>query len=105
VEYSVKISHVCALGLLMFSAAAFAQATDAAKDASKDVAANKVDPMSVQGSGGMDWKTVSGNDKGYLMMKDAPANSWLAMNFKKCDADSNGKITELEYGKCQNPQR
>ena len=39
--------------------------------------------------------------EGFLTKTDALPNSWLAMNFAKCDADQNGKVTEAEYTKCQ----
>lgn len=44
---------------------------------------------------------TQGHENGYLTMQDAQPNSWLAQNFKSCDADKDGKVTQAEYAKCQ----
>ena len=63
------------------------------------------DPLAMQGSGGPEWDSLKGHDKGYVLKQDALPNSWLALNFTKCDKDRNGKVTDKEYEKCRNPQR
>lgn len=34
-------------------------------------------------------------------MDETAPNSWLAANFRPCDKDSDGKVTEAEYTACQ----
>ena len=73
--------------------------------AKKEMQQNKQDPMMMQSSGGEDWSMLKGHEKGSIAKADAPKNSWIALNFTKCDADKDGKVTEAEYTKCQRPQR
>lgn len=101
----MKLYTIGALGLVLAAPALFAQEPQTAQEAKKDMAAQKQDPLSVQGSGGEEWSKIKGADKGHVTMADVQPNSWLAMNFKNCDKDSDGKVTEVEYTKCQNPQR
>jgi len=101
----MKLYTIGMLGVLLAAPVAFAQTPETAKDARQDMAGQKKDPLAVQGSGGVEWAMMKGHDKGFLTMQDAPANSWLALNFQSCDTDQNKKVTEDEYTKCQNPQR
>jgi len=93
--------YISALGMFLLVAVAYAQTPPTEEEAQKNMAAQAKDPLATQGSGGEDWSMVKGHEKGYLTAKDAPANSWLALNFKSCDKDRDGKITEAEYTKCQ----
>jgi hypothetical protein len=61
----------------------------------------KQDPLTMQGSAPEEWTQAKGHEKGYLTMKDAQPNSWLAQNFKSCDKNSDGKVTQDEYTKCE----
>ena len=83
------------LSLIVTSPAAFAQSSNNSSDPAKQ------DPLSMQGSAPEDWEMAKGHEKGYLTMQDAQPNSWLAQNFKSCDADKDGKVTQAEYMKCQ----
>lgn len=83
------------LSLIVTSPAAFAQSSHNSSDPAKQ------DPLSMQGSAPEDWEMAKGHEKGYLTMQDAQPNSWLAQNFKSCDADKDGKVTQAEYTKCQ----
>lgn len=65
---------------------------------------HKQDPLTMQGSAPEDWTMAKGHEKGYLTKEDAQPNSWLAQNFKTCDKDGDGKITQAEYDKCQKRQ-
>lgn len=102
----MKFNRTVSLNLICFAAIGFAasvvaQTPQTATEAKKDVSAEKKDPLAIQGSGPEEWTTAKGHDKGYLTKADALPNSWLAMNFVKCDADQDGKVTEAEYTKCQ----
>ena len=101
----MKVYAIGAISLLLAAPLVFAQTPQTSQEAKKDMAAQKTDPLAVQGSGGEEWSKIKGNEKGYVTMADAPANSWLAMNFMNCDQDKDKKVTEAEYTKCQNPQR
>jgi hypothetical protein len=59
------------------------------------------DPLTMQGSAPEEWTQAKGNEKGYLTMQDAQPNSWLAQNFKSCDKNGDGKVTQDEYTKCE----
>lgn len=100
----MKLYTIGILGLLLAAPAVIAQTQ--AEEAKKDnQTAQKADPLAVQGSGGETWDMLKGHEKGHVTMADAPANSWLAMNFQTCDKDQDKKVTESEYTKCQNPMR
>lgn len=106
----MKLRHALSLNLLLigtvgFTAATIAQTPPTSDQAMKDMNQQKKDPLAVQGSGGENWDSLQGHEKGYVAMTDAQPNSWLAQNFKNCDKDQNGKITEAEYTMCQKPQR
>ena len=55
----------------------------------------------MQGSAPEDWSMLKGHENGSITMKDAQPNSWLAQNFKSCDKDNDGKVTEAEYTRCE----
>lgn len=117
----MKLRHALSLNLLLigtvgFAAGSIAQTSPPSDDPqtppTSDQAMKEMkgmgqtkDPLAVQGSGGEDWNALKGHEKGYVAMTDAQPNSWLAHNFKNCDKDQNGKITEAEYTMCQKPQR
>lgn len=91
-----------ALGFAVLSAPAFAQQTPpTTQDAKKDMNAQKQDPLMMQESAPADWAMVKGHEKGFVTMTEAAPNSWLAANFKPCDKNSDGKVTEAEYSACQ----
>lgn len=92
---------IVALGFVALAAPAFAQTPSTAQDAKKDMNAQKKDPLMMQESAPMDWTMIKGHDKGFITMDEAAPNSWLAANFKPCDKNSDGKITEAEYTACQ----
>ena len=46
-----------------------------------------------------DFKTIDTKNHGYVMASEA-SNPWLKANFKKCDADGDGKVTKSEYDTC-----
>ncbi len=60
----------------------------------------KQDPLTMQGSAPDDWTMLKGHDKGFVTIEDAQPNSWLGQNFKSCDKDNDGKLTQEEYTKC-----
>ena len=102
----MKFQRIVPLNLLCIAAigvasSVAAQTPQTSADAKKEMSAQQKDPLAIQGSGPEEWNAVKGHEKGYVAKADALPNSWLAMNFTKCDADQNGKITEAEYTKCQ----
>lgn len=115
----MKLRHALSLNLLLIGTVGFAAASIAqtsppsdqeqtpptSDQAMKEMGQQKKDPLAVQGSGGENWDALKGHEKGYVAMTDAQPNSWLAHNFKNCDKDQNGKVTEAEYTMCQKPQR
>jgi hypothetical protein len=105
----MKLLQTISLNLLCVAAIGFAGAsiaqTPTSDQAKKDMNAQKKDPLAMQSSGGDEWNSLKGHEKGYVAKEDAPVNSWLALNFANCDKDSDGKVTEMEYTKCQRPQR
>jgi hypothetical protein len=94
----MKIKTFFVFGLLALSGLVFGQGAKSGNNSSDPA---KQDPLTMQGSAPDDWTMAKGHEKGYLTKEDAPANSWLAQNFKSCDADGDGKVTESEYTKCQ----
>src|SRR5579862_3487808 len=90
--------RLSALVVALVSAPAFAQTSS---DAMQDMQQQKKDPMMMQESAPPTWNMLKGHDKGYVSMIDLPANSWLATNFKACDKDSDGKVTQTEYAACE----
>ena|GEM_PF-3151393 len=102
----MKLRQIVSVNLLVMAALGFAGATLAqdtpptAEQAKKDMKEQKTDPLMMQGSGGGEWNTLKGHEKGYLMKSDAAPNSWLEHNFMNCDKDTNGKVTQDEYTKC-----
>lgn len=96
----MKLSMLCAALLMGATTVAFAQTPQTSDEAKKDVAAQKTDPLAIQSSSAEQWNVVKGHDKGYVTKADAVPNSWLAQNFKSCDADQDGKVTQAEYEKC-----
>ena len=38
--------------------------------------------------------------KGYLSQADVAANQYLSANFKKCDANNDGRLSESEVAVC-----
>jgi hypothetical protein len=93
------IKHGAALALVLISCCAFAQNPKSSGNNSSDP--NKQDPLTMQGSAPDDWTMLKGHEKGYVSKEDAQPNSWLAQNFKSCDKDSDGKLTQDEYTKCE----
>ena len=100
-----NLSYLLCIAALGFAAGISAQTPPTADQAKKEMNAQKKDPLAVQGSGPEEWSMVKGHEKGFVMEADALPNSWLATNFKTCDEDQNGKITENEYTKCQKKQQ
>lgn len=101
---TVSLNLLC-IAAIGFAAGVAAQTPQTSTDAKDDMSAQKHDPLAIQGSGGDEWNALKGHEKGYVSETDAPPNSWLALNFKNCDKDQDGKVTEMEYTKCQKPQR
>ncbi|MEP6483984.1 MAG: hypothetical protein ABJB01_06000 [Rudaea sp.] len=93
----MKTKLLIALMLSFGATAAFAQSGSANNPS--DPA--KQDPLTMQGSAPEDWTMAKGHDKGFLTKEDAQPNSWLAQNFKACDKDGDGKVTQNEYTACQ----
>jgi hypothetical protein len=92
----MKMKLLVATLMLSFSAAGtFAQSANNPSDPAKQ------DPLTMQGSAPDDWTMANGHEKGFLTKEDAQPNSWLAQNFKSCDKDNDGKVTQDEYTKCQ----
>lgn len=89
----MKTNFLLAAALALSASSTFAQ------NNSNDPA--KQDPFNMQGSAPDDWTTAKGHEKGFLTMEDAQPNSWIAQNFKSCDQDHDGKVTQDEYAKCQ----
>lgn len=81
-----------------------AQTPASSQDAKKDMNAQKQDPMMMQESAPVAWTKVRGHEKGYVTLEEAMPNSWLATNFKPCDQNSDGKVTQAEYDQCRNKQ-
>lgn len=92
---------IVALGFVVLAAPAFSQTPPTTQAAKKDVNAQKKDPLMMQESAPVDWTMIKGHDKGFVTMDEAAPNSWLAANFKPCDKNSDGKVTEAEYTACQ----
>jgi hypothetical protein len=104
-ENIMKLSPLYLLLVLAAtSSAGLAQDPPTAAQAKKDVAQQKQDPLAIQSSAAEDWTMVNGHDKGYVTKTDAVPNSWLALNFAKCDADNDGKVSQAEYVKCAKKQ-
>lgn len=103
----MKRSSICIFSLLAVAATgAFAAETPpTAEQAKQDVNAQKQDPLGIQTSSPEDWNTLKGHDKGYVMKDDALPNSWLAMNFKSCDRDQDGKVSQSEYDTCRKAEK
>jgi hypothetical protein len=93
------IKHGAALALVLISSCAIAQNSKSSGNNSSDP--NKQDPLTMQGSAPDDWTMLKGHEKGYVSKEDAQPNSWLAQNFKSCDKDNDGKLTQDEYTKCE----
>jgi hypothetical protein len=47
-----------------------------------------------------DFATLDHKGVGYVTLKDATGNDWLARNFETCDADRNGQVSRAEYAAC-----
>ena len=102
----MKLTSLTALTLLIVSSLSFAQTTPPTEESGQEnMNAAQKDPHTLQGSGGDEWSMLKGHEKGYLSKQDAEPNSWLALNFTSCDKNKDGKVTEAEYTKCQNPMR
>lgn len=89
------------LGLAVLAIPAFAQTPQGSSNAMQDAQSQKKDPMMMQESAPPSWTMLKGHEKGYVAIGDLPTNSWLATNFKACDKDSDGKVTQSEYAACQ----
>jgi hypothetical protein len=63
------------------------------------VGANKDEP---QGAARMrpDFDTLDTGKKGYLTAHDVKSHRWLSKNFKKCDLNHDGHLTQDEYASC-----
>jgi hypothetical protein len=101
----MKFQRIIPLNLLCIAAIGFAagvaaQTPPTSADAKKEMSSQKKDPLAIQGSAGEEWDQVKGHEKGYVSMTDALPNSWLAMNFTKCDTNQDSKVSEAEYTKC-----
>jgi hypothetical protein len=46
-----------------------------------------------------DFKTLDMKGHGFVVASEVK-NPWLKQNFSKCDANSDGKVTQAEYGIC-----
>jgi hypothetical protein len=53
----------------------------------------------MQMKGPADFKKVDRKNKGFVVASDVK-DPWLKQNFAKCDTNSDGKVTETEYGVC-----
>lgn len=101
----MKMMKVCAIAAVMSASLAYAQApaeprsNTTAQDKTAEKA--KQDPYAVQGSGPPTFNMLKGHEKGHVTLEEAEANSWLAGNFAKCDADSDRKLTETEFNACR----
>jgi hypothetical protein len=106
-EDAMKRSSIWILSLLAVAATgAFAAETPpTAEQAKQDVNAQKQDPLAIQTSSPEDWNMIKGHDKGYVSKDDALPNSWLALNFKSCDQDQDGKVSQTEYDTCRKAQK
>jgi hypothetical protein len=102
---TVSLNLLCMAAFGFAAVAANAQTPPTSDQAKKDMSAQKKDPLAIQGSGGENWDSIKGHEKGYVAKEDAMPNSWLAVNFANCDKDQDGKVTEMEYTKCQTPMR
>ncbi len=89
---------ILAVAFSSMTASAFAQNSKSSNNPNDPA---KQDPLTMQGSAPEDWTTVKGHEKGFLTAQDAQPNSWLAQNFKSCDKDHDGKVTQDEYTKCE----
>ena len=94
----IKFAFFAAATAMSLVSSAFAQNPKSSNNPNNP---GKTDPLSMQGSAPEDWKMAKGHEKGYLTMEDAQPNSWLAQNFKSCDKDNDGKVTQAEYMKCE----
>lgn len=101
----MKISSICLIAALAGTGAALAQTPETSAEAKKDVNAQKQDPLAIQTSSPEDWNTLKGHDKGFVAKSDALPNSWLAQNFKSCDKNQDGKVTQEEYQDCKAQKR
>jgi len=90
-----------AIGLAL-AAPLWAQTPTTTQDAKKDMSMQKQDPLTMQESAPVEWAMLKGHEKGYVTMEEAAPNSWLATNFKPCDQNSDGKVTQSEYDQCRN---
>ena len=93
----IKFAFFAAAAAVSLVSSAFAQNPKSSNNPNDPA---KQDPLTMQGSAPEDWTMVKGHENGYLTMKDAQPNSWLAQNFKSCDKDNDGKVTESEYNAC-----
>ena len=101
----MKLTAICAIVTLAAAGTAFAQTPPTADQAKQDVNSQKQDPLAMQTSSPEEWDTLSGHDKGYIAKADAMPNSWLAQNFKSCDKNQDGKVSQQEYQECAKKQR
>ena len=106
-RHAIALKPQCGCAAVGFCATVSAQTTTppTSDQARQEMNNQKQDPLAVQSSGGEDWNMIQGHEKGYLAKSDAQPNSWIAVNFANCDKDQDGKVTEMEYTKCQRPQR
>jgi hypothetical protein len=94
----IKIAFFAAAAAMSLASSAFAQNPKSSNNPNDPA---KQDPLTMQGSAPETWSMLKGHEKGYLSKEDAQPNSWLAQNFKSCDKDNDGKVTESEYTRCE----
>jgi hypothetical protein len=93
--------RICAIALAVLAVPALAQTPQSSSSAMKDMQQQKKDPMMMQESAPPTWDMIQGHEKGYVSMRELTKNSWLSTNFKACDKDSDGKVTQSEYAACE----
>lgn len=67
--------------------------------------ANPDMPMSGNGTrNGSESFSVLAGSKGYVTLREAASDPWLANHFAECDTDHNGRVTRAEYNQCHRQQ-
>ena len=100
-KQGMKASTLAAAMGLVLTAPLWAQTPTTSQEAKQEMQQQKQDPLTMQESAPVDWNMIKGHEKGYVAMDEAAPNSWLAANFKPCDQNSDGKVTQAEYDQCR----
>jgi hypothetical protein len=48
-----------------------------------------------------DFKTLDVSNRGYLTADDVAHNKWLSINFSRCDANHDGRLSQQEFANCK----